>query len=253
VPTRPARTSRILRVIAAASVALGISTAAAGCTSTPSASDARDYVIAQMSARASAGESIDIERTLGDLVPNHRFSVEGQKPAPLSAGIVFGRITKVSPGAAYTVDPADDTRTIRLAYDDETAIWRVAVLTVTTDTRVGGVSQKTIKVGYVIDGAADPETMVTGLKALDRVALVLNAPGKFEFDRSLYSVRQSGALLGLVATDGDISFPALGVEEKAFLSDVDSVDDVVSEDATSAPVVTVELDGASIERSDEGQ
>lgn len=234
------RTDRFLKATAALAIVVGATAALAGCTTTAApSSDAKAYLLRSMAARAINAETVMPEQTLSDLVPSHEFSIEGSKAEPLAEGIVVGRITSVDAGEAYKVDPNNDLASIQLDYADPSAEWRVAVLTVKTDTRLGDVGAKTIRVGYVIDGTADLSTMEQGLESLGRVTLVLNPQGKFDFDPTLYSVRQSGALLGTVASDGTISFPALGHDESEFLAGADSVQDLVAEDDGSTQLTKV--------------
>lgn len=266
--TTPKRIASHQRTAALGALAFVVgATMLAGCTATtvPSAEpvtageaavvvtdENAEYLIASVESRFSSTETVAVEQSLEDLVPSHKFAIDGRKANALAAGIVFGTITAIDPGVAYTVSDTDDLTDIELPFDSADAMWRVAVVTVKVDKGLGGVKgAKTLKLGYVIDGALNLDKMVAGLDKLGSVALVLNDAGKFDFDPSLYSVRWSGALLGLVNSKDEISFPGLGDESDAFVGALDTVDEVVDENVTAQEVVTVDIDHNEFVRSDE--
>jgi hypothetical protein len=256
------RTTTVVAAVAASVISLAV----AGCTvsttsSAPGAvgavsvakvdSTARDYVIAGMVDRANAQDGVWPEQSLADLLPRHRFRLNGAKAEPLAEGIVVGTVTDVQPGEAYMIVGSDAAAGTEVAFDDPRALWRVIELTISTDTRLGDVNAKTIRVGVVIDGGMDVATATAGYLGLGRIALVLNEPGKFDFDPDLYSVRESGTLFGLVSKHGEISFPALGGANDDFVGALDTVTAVVDEAADVAPVVAVTTDGGELVRSDD--
>lgn len=223
----------------------------AAVSDSTSADEARNYVFTAMEQRTSSQDGEWVEDTLEDLLPQQEFSIDGADAAALAEGIVFGTVTDVAPGRGYFIEGADAAEGTEIPFDDSRALWRVIVLTVKTDTKLGDIDPKTIKVGVVIDGGLDTAAAQAGYAALGRVALVLNEPGKFEFDPSLYSVRQSGALLGVVSKNGTISFPAMGSESTAFLDGLDTVAEVVAGAKEDTDVVDVETDGGQFERDDQ--
>jgi hypothetical protein len=218
---------------------------------------AQAYVLSSMVDRAAAQDGEYIEDTLDDLLPGHEFAIDGAAADTLAEGIVFGTVTDVAPGAGYVISGDDAAEGTAVDFDDPDSIWRVLVLTVTSDTRVGDVDSRKIKVGVVIDGGADVPMATEGYLSLGRIMLVLNEPGKYSFDPSLYSIRQSGALLGLVSKSGSISFPAMGTEGTAFLDGTDTVKEVVSDSAIAektadeSDVVEVTFDDGEFQRDDE--
>jgi hypothetical protein len=228
---------------------LGLALAVSGCSTAPdttpveasgTGADARAYVLGALQERASAEEAVWVEQSLDDLVPSHEFSIDGHKARALADAIVVGKVTTVEQGRGYMIEGDDAAGGVEIPFADPRSLWRVIVLTVKTDTRLGNVTSKTIKVGVVIDGSMDVVQARDGYLSLGRVAIVLNEPGKFEFDPSLYSIRQSGALIGLVSKTGDVSFPALGAENDEFVGDLDSVEAIVDEAEAPAEVVTVD-------------
>jgi hypothetical protein len=258
--------TRTIRSTVAAGIAL---TAAgvllAGCTANPATvaeapttveaalnSPSPDYLFAAISTRFESTETVVPEASLEDLVPSQKFSIEGRKAQSLAGGIAFGKVIKVTPGASYTVSAADDLVDIELPFDSPNALWRVAILTVQVERGLGDVEgDKTVQVGYVLDATLDADKLVDQLDDLGKVAVVLNRPGKFDFDPELYSVRWSGALLGLVDKNKEISFPGLGHESEEFVGDLETVDDVVAENKKTHETVEVEIESNTYVRSDE--
>ena len=197
---------------------------------------ARDYVIDRIAQRGEIFDGVWPETSIDDLLPNREFAIDGAAPEPLADGIVVGTVTAVDQGRGYAVEGDDAPGGIEVAFDDPRSVWRVVVLTITTDTRLGDADARTIKVGVVIDGGMDAEKARKGYLSLGRVALVLDEPGFFEFDPSLYSVRQSGNLFGVVTKSGAVQFPGLGSGAASFVGSTDTVADLVAE-ASEVPVV----------------
>lgn len=253
---RPPIVMAAVALLASAILLTGCSTSAsqttAGVTVAPVSSErAKTYLLDAFVKRAEITETVTIESDLEDLVPNHEFTVQGESPQTLAEGIVFGSVQKAVPGAAYAA-AADDTVDVEVPFSSSRAQWRVVVLTIKVDHGLGTFDGRNkVTVGAVIDGVLDPAVAIEGYKALGRVALVLNRPGKFAFDPELYSIRQSGALLGLVSDDGAIDFPALGAESADFVGDLDTVTDVVAENRRDVDVVTVKVAKNDFVRSDE--
>jgi hypothetical protein len=221
-------------------------------SSVTSASDSRGYLFNAVESRFDSTETVTMEQDLADLLPNQEFAVENNEAASLAGGIVFGTITRVSPGVAYTMSGTDDLTDVELPFTSPDAMWRVAVLTVAVDNGLGEdvAGDKTISVGYVIDGALDLDRTIKGLENLGTSAIVLNRQGKFAFDPELYSVRWSGALLGEVSDDKKISFPGLGHDSEEFVGDLDSVDDVVKASKKKRKVIHVDIEKNEYVRSD---
>jgi len=232
-------------VLIAGCTAIPTTTASSGVTAQTvgSPADSRGYFFNAVESRFDATETVSVESGLADLLPNQEFSVLGNDAASLAGGIVFGTITKVSPGVAYTLSDSNDLVDVELPFDSADAMWRVAVLTVAVEDGLGEdiAGDKTVEVGYVIDGALDLDRTIAGLESLGQAAVVLNRQGKFEFDPELYSVRWSGALLGEVSADDEISFPGLGHDSEEFVGDLDTVEDVVKASKKKRKVISVDI------------
>lgn len=254
-------TKSVFSVVRVSVGAVAAAALLAGCTvsvadSVPASDSAstvqaRDYVFAAMEQRTSSQDGEWVEDSLDDLLPQQEFSIDGAAADSLAEGIVFGTVTNVAPGRGYMIEGADAAEGTEIPFDDSRALWRVIVLTVKTDTKLGDIDPKTIEVGVVIDGGLDTKAARAGYLALGRVALVLNEPGKYAFDETLYSVRQSGALLGVVSKNGTISFPAMGAESTEFLDGLDTVAEVVAGAKEDTEVVEVETNGGQFEREGE--
>ena len=225
--------------------ASGPTATATSPTETEQLSPAAAYVIELIQDRHVGTSTVVREQTLADVLPNHLFSVAGSEPVALAAGTVIGTVSSVEPGAAY-VSSAESNAGDEVAFDSTDAEWRVVIVTIAVDSAVGEVTgDSTVRLGIAVDGAADIATAIEGYQQLGRVIVVLDAKGTFELDSSLYSARQGGALFGLVADDGSITFPAQGDNNAAFLDGLNTVTDVLSE-ATGPDVISeVERAGAA--------
>lgn len=182
------------------------------------------------------------EKTLADLLPNHKFTVGDADPVALATGIVVGTVTKVAPGAAFLSDPetGDD---VEVDFTDAAATSRDIIITVSVESALGDISgDASVSFGLTIDGTADADRAITGFENLGRVIAVLDAAGDLRFEPALHSVRQSGGLLGTVSEDGVVSFPSLGEEGPAFLDGLDTVADLLTE--ATAPDVISKVDRA---------
>ena len=211
----------------------------ASATATTDPSSATEYVFSLNAERRDFSNAKTREKTLSDVLPNHLFAVGDAEPVPLGTGIVFGTISEVTPGAAY-IDGVDGTDSV--AFTSEDADWRVVVLTVEVESALGEVSgSSSVSIGMVVDGDDDIDRVFEGYRSMGQVVAILNGPGKYEFDSSVYSVRQNGGLLGLVSPTGSISFPAIP-DDVDFIADLRTMSDVLAE-ATS-PVSITEVDRA---------
>jgi len=209
------------------------------------ASETAQYAIDLLGDRTAGTDNGAREKTFADLLPNHTFQVGSAEPVALASGIVIGTVTGVEPGSAYSADAGSDAGS-ELDFADPDALWREIVLTVSVDSAVGEVSgDATVRIGLAIDGTADIDKATAGFESLGRIIAVLDGPGAFAFDPEVYSVRQGGGLVGLVAENGSISFPYLGEKNAEFLDGLDTVTDVLTE-ATGPDVISkVERAGAS--------
>ena len=239
-------------VLLAGCAPLVTSEAPAADTTAVNFDDSRNYLFNAVESRFDSTETVVVEESLEDLLPSQEFSVEGSEAQSLAGGIVFGTITDVAPGVSYTINPDDELNDVELPFDSPEAMWRVAVLTIDIDNALGEEvdSDRTVTVGYVIDATLNLDLALDGFDKLNGVALVLNRPGKFEFDESLYSVRWSGALLGEVSSENEISFPGLGDESDEFVGELTTVDAVVKADKKRKKVVKVDVEQNQYVRSD---
>ena len=201
--------------------------------------DALDYTVDHLRARHDSAIGFWIERTIAEMLPNQKFSVNGSAPRKLSEGVVVGTITDASGGAGYTVVGDDADNGTVVAFDSAEAIWRVAELTITVDETLGGHDAgETTRVGIAFDGNVDREAILRGLEG-QKVAIALDAQGLIQHDPELYSIAHSGALLGLVSEQGEISMPVLDSHQDEFLQGVDSVAELRAEAAKEKSVIKV--------------
>lgn len=169
-----------------------------------------------------SGARVKVEQTVTDLLPRALFhfrSLAEDEPRPLGAGLAIGTVGEASEIAVE-------------------ADWRLVAFTLTVDEGLGAFEPGSVlEVGLAVDSGMRSEEVVRGLGDLGQVVVGLDEPGFFSADRRLYSVRGDGSLLGVVAADGRISFPAMQDDDaRAFVGDVDTVDELV-EAARKPPVV----------------
>lgn len=177
--------------------------------------EARAQVIDHWLQRSQSVDAYYPEDNLADLLPNHLFTVDGGKARPLASGIVVGQVHAVEPGAGFH-SPSDQPKSEQIPYDDQRADWRSVTVTIRPDRTWGDLPRGDVRVGLAVSASIDPDIAVKGIGALRRIVVVLDPPGFFTNDPSLYRVRQSGALLGTVDDDDAISLP-LAEDPEAFL------------------------------------
>ncbi len=193
-----------------------------------SQSTAQAQVFANLAQRRESVDALYIEDTLTDLLPNQTFSVGDGAPAPLMDEVIVGTITAVEPGAGYATS-ADDPDTQHIVdYNDPDALWRAVVLHVSVVRSLSGTSSpgSELQVGLATE---EPLEVVQSAFVGQRVLLPLDRRGFFRFNKSLYVIAQSGALLGVVRDDDSVSMPALGKDEADFLSEVDTLREINAE------------------------
>jgi hypothetical protein len=169
-----------------------------------------------------------VEKTLAELLPNRLFSVDGREPAPLAAGIVVGRVAAVTEGRGYVIEGDDADSMKEVPFDTEDVLVRTIDVTLEIAQGWGEVTaESTISFGARIGGREeDPQSAIDNWSQLGEIIVVLNAPGWYKYDPTLYSVRQSGSLIGTVSEDGTISFPAMAEREQQFLHGTPTLSDL---------------------------
>lgn len=211
-----------------------------GIVDDPHGGAALSYALDYLKSPDSAVDSVWPERALLDLLPNHLYSIDGETPHPLASAIVVGKILSVTGAVAFDGQTGTEGR-----YDLPGATARVLRISVEVDQALGSASgSRLIDFGMRVEGDTKPETLRAGVAALGRVVVVLNAPGTFGFDSSLYSVRRGSSLLGFVADDGSLSFPALVDHETEFIGTITSTDELY--DAASLPAVVGETENGLV-------
>lgn len=193
--------------------------------------------------RNQAADLVSVEQTFRELVPSQRFSIAGAPATPLSAGLVVGTVSDVSEGRAYT-NLNDAPKSTELDFYAREALWRVIEVTVSVEQAWGSASSSdSVSFGVVVDRAIDPGTAINGLRDLGRVIVSLDDAGRYEYMPRLYSVSQSGALLGTVDGVGAISFPGKDAGE-AFMDGLDTLNEVAVAAKSSPAVINVQIKDA---------
>lgn len=198
---------------------------------------ARDYAISLITSEKQSATSVVREKTLADLLPNHRFRIGSARPQALDAGIVVGTVAAAREGISQSSDnvSGDQRRTI--------------ILTVDVEYGVGEISgAKQVELDFPLGPEADSARALAGFADLGEIFAVVNLRGSTGVDPVTYTVRQSGGLLGVMDAEHVISFPGLGSKSTAFLDGLDTVNEVLAEAARSDVVTEVKRAGASTEQ-----
>jgi hypothetical protein len=208
-------------------IALSVVTLAA-CSSTDaprgtgagSASDreAQAALFSQLRSRTSA-DAVYFADDLGDYLPTQEVRVDGGSPRQLSPGVVTGEVVNAEVTAAYklgaiSASGEEDPDGVPVDKAAPDADWRVITFTfAVNDAWSDDVAEgSTITINVSTSGSQDAQTVVQGLESLDHAIVALD--GTNQIGDARFSIARSGALLGLIETDG-ITFPALGAEEDA--------------------------------------
>jgi hypothetical protein len=207
-------------------IALSVVTLAA-CSSTnaqgteagsASEQEARAALFSQLRNRTSA-DAVYFADDLGDYLPTQELRVDGGSPQQLSPGVVTGKVVNAEVTAAYklgaiSASGEEDPDGVPVDKAAPDADWRVITFTfAVNDAWSNEVAEgSTITINVSTSGSQKAQTLVQGLESLDDAIAALD--GTNQIGDAQFSIARSGALLGLIETDG-ITFPALGAKEDA--------------------------------------
>lgn len=215
-------------------------------TATSSDASAHGYLIGNIQAMSHAVDRRILARNLPEYLPNQEFVIDKGQPAPEADVVVLGTVTAAHgargfyvPGDAPDADASTGTET---EFEDSRAQWRVIELTVAIKDSVGSPVGQQEHVGVVVDGA-DHKRLVAEAAQLGDVVLVLEKPGFFKFDEKLRQVDNLGTLIGQVAPDGTLGFPALGEDGSQFMGDLTTWPAIEAEFAEEKKPITTDLTG----------
>ena len=213
-----------------------------GCASTTKPNTARvmadssEALFDSMAARGGAGASIWLPEELADVLPNQEYEIDGRAAEPMSPGTVIGTPESVELVKTYMQDDfaADGPTSRAVDHNDPRAAWRAYKVTVKVD-KLLGIDQRgrTFEFGLTFGAEIAPKSVEEGVMAFGEVVAVLTKPGFFDFDRDLHALMLTGATLGTVDSQGNISFPAMNEIAPRFVGDLKTVDAVVNEAAKS--------------------
>lgn len=192
----------------------GTTSAATKQAPTPASSADRSYAIEMLGHRAE-GLRLKTYETYAGVMPNHVYSRAGRKFA-MSDSAVSGRIVGVHKGSGFFVSDQDAARGTAIPYDDSRSLWRTIHLDIAVDHQLGGKAvPSTVVAGLVVqDMRADFDRIATGLEGLEVVAPLTSTSKVFSYDPSVHEIAQSGELLAVVDSAGELSLPFLGSEDE---------------------------------------
>lgn len=171
-------------------------------------SDARDYTLAQVSGYCAAASQAGPD-TLAGYLKNDSFD------------LVVGEVGEVKFGKAYQLaesaggTPEDPAKEV--SFDQDGWDWGFVDASVTDE------SGESTEISFATYPNSDTDRFSEGVAALGRVVVVASALGG---STEQQVPGQCYKLVGLVADDGHVSFPALGEDESAFVDGVDTLDEM---------------------------
>lgn len=230
---------RIQKFLAVAALSAIVLVSAAGCgsaTGDPAAVEAGsradvNYVFETL------GENYD--RVGGGLLAPTQIAQALPSPGPVTPGsmeprgadmLLTGTVAEVTKGEARRHNPENEDEYEVVDFDDPEADERSAFVTLDVETAVGpsgsiSLATETFRVGLA--GAEDAERFLAGLRGMERVVVFLG-----DNDGTLYPM-QGGAAMGEVSSEGALTFPAMDEDAKAFMGEVDTIQELEGLTATS--------------------
>jgi hypothetical protein len=177
-----------------------------------------------VSVRAASGAGF-VPKTLAESLPNHQYVIPAGKPFQVSDVVVFGRISAVSKGEARAHSDSDDDYKV-VDFDDPTADERTLNVSIAVEEMLGdsnAVAPEVVTFRLGLLGAKSADEYIGAVKALDNVVVVLSAITDGRDVGTLIPALQ-GALIGEADDAGNLSFPGLGADEKAFVGELHTLD-----------------------------
>lgn len=206
-------------------------------TTVPSGDPA--YAFAAM--RHEEGEYGVVPVDLEEALPNHLVRWRGPmfahetEPIAFSDVVVVGRVTKVVTGCGVIWRDENDFTVVD--FDDADADTRTVHVTVSADETAGAdVGGREATFRLLVPSGADPRTFAEGLAGLGRIAVVLEDDPSHA-DAVPWRPILNDRLIGVVAADGSLHFPALPrVVGPSFADDIRTADQMLA--AARGPVTT---------------
>lgn len=133
--------------------------------------------------------------TIINLLPNARYSVEGEAPSPdpPTELAVVGTVVEVVPGAAMDDGESHPERAYQVQWDSERADWKTVHLHIDVEEEIAGEAPADLVVGLSTSPDVDVADMARQLRGLGRVVLLLRDGGAvFDYDDSLYAIPLDG-------------------------------------------------------------
>ena len=202
-------------MLLALALACGDSTIDGGLSTVSSVTDASQYgpVVTQLRSRSMMGSRERTYKSILEAMPNVVFVGPEGNRGSASEAVLIGSVVDVTPGASFVWDEVGTTRT-ELPFNDEQAMSSTIHVEMKIDQQIavspGVVLGPTVSFGLALGPFVDVEAAVAELKGLGTILVFLHEHSPvFDYDKSLLSVLEDGAFLGLVAEDGTVTFPAM--------------------------------------------
>jgi hypothetical protein len=208
-----------------------------------------DEVMAMYATREHNVARLAVEHSLADLLPNKTFSVDGSAQQQLAENVVVGVIAEVTEGSGYVIAGEDAPTGTLVPFSDRRAWWRTIDVTLNVEEAFGeGIEDgDVIRFALPLNASDNAASVMKGIASMGKVVVVLDEPGRFAYDKALYSVHWDGVFVAPITDDGAFTFAALGESAPAFQNGLDSVEELRRE--ALRPTEMYETDSMGIARS----
>lgn len=159
-------------------------------------------------------------RNVAEAMPNVTYAVDDGTEFAFADLYVTGRVVDVSPGIGLNwtdeddEDAGDTEQTIELEFNSDDALISTIHVTVDVTRSIADprapLEPDQIVFGLALDSPVDLDAAREELVSLGQVALLMYQPSPvYAYDPSVWTILEDGAFLGLVGTDGSVTFPVL--------------------------------------------
>lgn len=166
-----------------------------------------------------------------------------------SNAVIAGQVVKVEPLRAKLWIDAEEEKYEPADFDDPNASSREVSVTMKVTDALGVEETDghfTFSIGVIGGGVDDPYAYMESLRGLGDVVVVLKR-SEHGSDKGEYRPTMAAGLIGQIAEDGSLSFPALGEHEKEFVGGLGTLEALFAE--AKEPPVMVDIESEYAKRA----
>lgn len=203
--------------VAVALVLLPFGVSGCGSGTTGESGDSA-LVFRAIAERAGGADSVNWATKLSDFLPAQQYVIDDSAPRSLGAGVVSGTVTGVSGAGAWETLGDDGDSAKQVSFDAPDADWRTILVQIKVDDANSyGNFPDVLTAEFSLSGDQDYSGVMEGLRSMSTVIAAVDEKGSYELTPDAYPIELEGQALGQIQ-DGDISFPALGAADTAFVA-----------------------------------